>query len=169
MARCLIIGCGCRGGLLAAELRGAGHAVRGTTRSGERLAEIEAVGAEAVLADPDRVATLVPAFEHVTVVCILLGSAVGPEEDLRALHGTRLEMLLTRLVDTTARGVVYEARGTVDPAVLTGGARRVREFARRSRAAYSLLEGDPVSPGRWVASAVAAVNHVIEAGQAVAP
>lgn len=135
--------------------------VRGTTRSPERLAEIETSGAEAVLADPDRVATLTPSFEHVTVVCVLLGSAVGPPEQLAALHGTRLEMLLTKLVDTTARGVVYEARGTVDPTVLAAGATRVREFAERSLAGYALLEGDPAAPFAWCNAAVEAVDTVL--------
>ena len=161
MARCLIIGCGCRGQQLARQLRSAGHAVRGTTRSHERLAEIEAAGAEAVLADPDRVATLVSAFDHVTAVCLLLGSAAGSPAELAALHGTRLEMLLTKLVDTTARGVVYEARGSVDPAVLSGGAERVRDFARRSLARYALLEADPARAEVWVADAMEAVEGVI--------
>jgi uncharacterized protein YbjT (DUF2867 family) len=161
LARCLIIGCGCRGRLLTRELRSAGHAVRGTTRSSAALAEIEAAGAEAVLADPDRVATLIPAFEHVTVVCVLLGSALGSTEQLRALHSTRLEMLLTKLVDTTARGVVYEARGSVDPSVLAGGAGRVQEFAHRSLASYALLEADPAEPEAWVAAALEAVTGLI--------
>jgi nucleoside-diphosphate-sugar epimerase len=162
LARCLIIGCGCRGQLLARELRGAGVAVRGTTRSVERLGEIEAAGAEAVLADPDRVATLVPAFEHVTVVCVLLGSAVGAPEDVRALHETRLEMLLTKLVDTTARGVVYEVGGTVDDAVLVEGAKRVRSFAERSLATYALVEADPGNVDGWLVAGRDAVQRVIE-------
>jgi NAD(P)H-binding len=161
LARCLIIGCGCRGQLLARELRADGQAVRGTTRATWRLPDIEAAGAEAVLADPDRVATLVEAFAHVTVVCVLLGSAVGSETELAALHGTRLDMLLTKLVDTTVRGVVYEARGSVDPAVLAGGAARIREFAERSLASYALLEADPKAPGEWVAAAVEAVRRVV--------
>jgi NAD(P)H-binding len=164
LARCLVIGCGCRGRRLAAELRAVGVAVRGTTRSAARLPEIEAAGAEAVLADPDRVATLVPAFEHVTVVCVLLGSAVGSSAAVEALHGTRLEMLLTKLVDTTARGVVYEARGTVDDAVLAGGAQRVRGFAERSLASYALLKADPGDPTAWLNAAVDAVHQVIGAG-----
>jgi hypothetical protein len=163
LARCLIIGCGCRGRRLAGELRKSGLAVRGTTRSRGRLEEIEAVGAEAILADPDRVATLVPTFDHVTVVCLLLGSARGCEEAVSALHGSRLEMLLTKLVDTTARGVVYEARGSVDPDVLAGGAERVRSFADRSLAAYALLEADPADLAAWLPAAVRAVDRVIDA------
>ena len=46
MARVLIVGCGCRGRALAADLRGAGHAVRGTTRDPGRTAAIAAAGAE---------------------------------------------------------------------------------------------------------------------------
>ena len=77
MARCLIIACGCRGRGLARKLVGQGHAVRGTTRSPAGLAAIEAAGAEGLLGDPDVVGTLVRSFEHVSVACVLLGSAVG--------------------------------------------------------------------------------------------
>ena len=66
MARLLIVGCGGRGRALAAVLEE--HAVRGTTRSPERLTELEATGIEGVAADPDRLATLVPALAGVTVV-----------------------------------------------------------------------------------------------------
>jgi hypothetical protein len=164
LARFLIIGCGCRGQRLARELACAGHAVRGTTRSAGRLEEIEAAGAEAVLADPDRVATLVSAFDHVGAVCVLLGSAAGSSSELQALHGPRLEMLLTKLVDTTVRGVVYETRGSVDPVVLASGAERVRSYARRSLAAYALLDADPASPSAWLTAAVQAVDQVIPVG-----
>src|SRR5436305_6148768 len=118
--------------MLARALVKDGHAVRGTTRDRSGVAAIEKAGAEAVVGDADRVATLVEALDHVTVLCILLGSASGSPEQLAALHGTRLEMLLTKTVDTTARGVVYEAVGTVDPLVLRGGAERIRKFGERS-------------------------------------
>jgi hypothetical protein len=159
--RCLIIGCGCRGRLLSRELVGRGYAVRGTTRHPARLPDIEAGGAEAVLADPDRVATLVGAFEHAAIACILLGSAVGSPEELRALHGTRLEMLLTKLVDTTVRGVVYEAAGTVDSEVLVGGVERIRRFGERSLATYALVTANPDDPRIWLAAAVDAVEQAI--------
>lgn len=161
--RCLIIGCGCRGRLLAAALSARGHAVRGTTRDPARLAEIESAGAEAALADPDRVATLIGAFDHVSVACILLGSATGSARQLRALHGSRLEMLMTKLIDTTVRGVIYEARGTVDPGLLAGGAQRVRSFGERSLARTACLDTDPNDPQAWLAAALGAIEEVVAA------
>jgi Trk K+ transport system NAD-binding subunit len=68
MARVLIVGCGCRGRALARVLAADGHAVRGTTRDPARSADIASSGAEATVADPDRLATLMPAIEGVTVV-----------------------------------------------------------------------------------------------------
>lgn len=161
LARCLIIGCGCRGRLVAQELQGRGHTVRGTSRTVQGVAAIEACGIEAVRADPDVVATLVPALEHVTVVCILLGSATASPEAIQALHGTRLEMLLTKLVDTTVRGVVYEARGAVPGWVLDAGAERVRSYAERSLAGYALLEVDPGAIAAWAEGAVEAVCRLL--------
>lgn len=162
--RCLIIGCGCRGRLLAAALSAQGHAVRGTTRDRARLAQIEASSAEAVLADPDRVATLIGALDHVTVVCILLASASGPPDRLQALHGTRLAMLLTKLIDTTVRGVVYETRGALDGAVLAEGALQIDAFAQRSHARTVLLDADPRRPRAWLAAALDAVERAAGGG-----
>jgi uncharacterized protein YbjT (DUF2867 family) len=162
LARCLIIGCGCRGRSLARELVARGHAVRGTTRSAAGTAPIEAAGAEAVVGDPDVIATLVRSLEHVVVACILLGSAAGTPEALAALHGTRLDMLLTRIVDTTVRGVVYEAAGSVSPALLEGGAALVRERCEDSRIPYVLLRADPADHHAWTAAAAAAVQRALD-------
>ena len=148
--------------MLAGELAARGHAVRGTSRNPARVAELEKLGVEGVLADPERVGTLAPALEHVTVVCVLLASATGTDEQLRALHGPRLEMLLTRLLDTTARGVVYEATGAIDQVVLRGGAELVRAFCEHSRVPYALLEAQEREPTRWVQAAVVAVEGVLE-------
>jgi uncharacterized protein YbjT (DUF2867 family) len=147
--------------LLAAELVSAGHLVRGTTRDPSKAEAIEAAGAEPVVADPDRVATLMGALGGVSVVAILLGSAYASQSQLEALHGTRLEMLLTKLVDTKVRGVVYEARGRVEEATLEGGAERVRAYAERSHAACELLQGDPDDVAGWVAGAALAVERVL--------
>jgi nucleoside-diphosphate-sugar epimerase len=168
LARCLIIGCGCRGRSLARELVAGGHAVRGTSRAPDRLAAIEAAGAEAVLGDPDVIATLARSLEHVSVACILLGSAVGNPERLAALHGTRLDMLLTRMVDTTVRGVVYEAAGSVEPGLLDAGAALVRGRCEDTRIPYALLRAEAADAPAWTSAAVAAVNRTL-AGEPVRP
>jgi uncharacterized protein YbjT (DUF2867 family) len=113
VARALIVGCGCRGRALGRRLLDEGWAVRGTSRGGEGLAEIEAAGIEPEPADPDRPGTVLDLVGDVAVVAWLLGSAVGPAEQLEAIHGSRLERILERLVDTPVRGFVYEAAGSV--------------------------------------------------------
>jgi hypothetical protein len=161
VARCLIIGCGCRGLSLSRVLLAAGNAVRGTTRDATRLRELEGASVEPFLGDPDRVATLAPAFEHVSVACVLLGTASGPADRVQALHGTRLEMLLARMLDTTVRGVVYEAAGTVPPGLLRRGADRVAEACSDSHTPYALIEADPAAHGAWLDAATEAVSVVL--------
>jgi hypothetical protein len=161
MARCLIVGCGRRGLALAAELRNQGHAIRGTTRDPARRAELEAAGVEPFVGDPDRVATIAPAFAHAAVVCVLLGSAQGSREELAALHGTRLDMLLERMLDTTVRGVVYECAGSIDPDLLAGGGERVRHACERSLIPFVLLDVEPAARDAWLAAAVAGVQRIL--------
>jgi hypothetical protein len=159
--RCLVVGCGCRGLTLARALKEHGHAVRGTTRNPARGAVLEAAGVEPVIADPDRVGSLVPALEHVSAVCLLLGSAAGDREAVAALHGFRLEMLLSKLIDTTVRGVIYEGVGTVPREVLDGGAELVRQTGQRSHIRNAVLGQDPGDTEAWVREAQAAVEAVV--------
>jgi len=153
MARVLIVGCGCRGQALAQALIADGHAVRGTTRDPARLAEIEAAGAEPVIADPDRLATLMGAIASVSVVCWLVGTAAAADE----LHGARLESMLEHIVDTPVRGLVYETGGVERPAGVVA--------AHRAAATYNMpvevLDADPAEHDAWTAAARAAVNRVL--------
>ena len=128
MARVLIVPCGCRGRELAGELVAAGHAVRGTTRTPARTHAIAATGAEPYVGDPDRIGTLMDALSGVTVLCWLFGGV--PDVDL---HGGRLRMLFSKLVDTPVRGVVYE------PA-LPAGERIARDAAERWRIPVEVVE-----------------------------
>jgi nucleoside-diphosphate-sugar epimerase len=160
VARVLIVGCGCRGRALARELRAAGHTVRGTTRRPERLAEIEAAGAEAVVADPDRLGTLMAQLHGVSLLCWLMGTAdAGAAADL---HGPRLRTLLERLVDTPVRGIVYEAGGSVAPELLAGGAASVREASVTWSIPAEVVEADPRDPDAWLSAMTAAVQGLIE-------
>jgi nucleoside-diphosphate-sugar epimerase len=163
VARVLIVGCGCRGRDLAAALAGGGHAVRGTSRHPRRLPAIHAVGAQAVVADPDRLSTVMTHLEGVSVLCWLMGTAVGEREAVAAIHGSRLESMLAAIVDTPVRAFVYEAAGSVDPAVLQLG----RAIARQARDTYRMLvevvDADPRDRGAWLGGMLAAVERVLSA------
>jgi len=161
MARILLVGCGCRGQALARSLRSAGHAVRGTTRDSERIPAIEATGAEPYLGDPDRIGTLTYALDNVTILCWLLGSATGPAGAVEALHGPRLRMLLERSIDTTVRGVLYEAAGSLGEDVLGAGRETVRRACSRSEIPYALLDADPRDPDGWARAAAELVESLL--------
>jgi NADP-dependent 3-hydroxy acid dehydrogenase YdfG len=159
VARILIVGCGCRGQALARALIESGHPVRGTTRRGDRLAQIDAVGAEPALADPYRLATLTPHVANVSAVCWLMGSATG--DDVKALHSTRLQTMLERLVDTMVRGLVYEAAGSVDASVLARGADAVRAAQKRWHMPTEVVDASPSDHAAWLAAMTAAVECLL--------
>ena len=161
MARVLIVGCGCRGQALARALRAQGHAVRGTTREEARREQIEATGAEVWIGDPDRIATIHYALADVTILCWLMGSAQGTREQLEALHGSRLRMLLERTIDTTVRGLVYEAAGSVEPALLADGAGTVRAACEKSEIPHALLRADPAEHDAWLPAALKAIEELL--------
>ncbi len=159
--RALIVGGGRRGLELAGDLIGEGHAVRLVTRSDARHAEIRAVGAEPWPGDPDRVGTLRYALDNVTLVLWLLGTATGDPEKVAALHGSRLEMMLERTVDTTVRGVVYEAAGTLPGELFRSGIAEMRRANERNEVPYALLETDPADRDAWRAAAHAAIAALL--------
>jgi uncharacterized protein YbjT (DUF2867 family) len=145
VARALIVGCGCRGRSLGGSLLEEGWAVRGTSRRAEGLAAIEAAGIEPALADPEQPGTLLELVGDVTAVYWLLGSASGPEENVSAIHGPRLERFLERLVETPVRRFVYEAGGSVDPGILDRGAAIVEKAARTWRIPVDIVgAGKPI-------------------------
>jgi hypothetical protein len=150
------VGCGCRGAALGRSLA-TGHAVRGTSRSPERVAELERAGIEGVLADPDRLGTLLPAVAAVTVVCWLMGSAVDSPD----VNGARLASFAEHLVDTPVRGFVYEAAGSAGPAVLAGGAEIVRDASQRWRIPVQVVTADPAAPEEWLGAMTAAVERTL--------
>lgn len=157
----LIVGCGCRGRRLARDLIGEGHSVRGTSRDPARLGEIEAVGAEAQVADPDRLGTLLPLLQGVSAVCWLMGSASASADAVGALHEPRLRSLQEKLVDSPARGLVYEAAGTVDSELLAAGATLVRELGKTFRMPVEVVEEQPGDLDAWAAAMGAAVAAVL--------
>jgi uncharacterized protein YbjT (DUF2867 family) len=159
MARVLIVGCGCRGTALARSLIDAGHPVRGTTRDPARVAELEAAGIEPAVGDPYRLATLLPHIANTSAMVWLMGSASG--DDVEALHRTRLETTLERLVDSPVRGMVYEAGGTLPVSLFREGATAVRKAALTWQMPNVIVEADPSDHDAWVAAMHAAVEEVL--------
>jgi uncharacterized protein YbjT (DUF2867 family) len=161
--RALIVGGGCRGLELTRDLVAEGHAVRAVTRRPEARAAIEAAGAECWIGDPDVVGTLRYALDNVTLLLWLLGTARGPADKVAALHGSRLRMMLEKTTDTTVRGVVYEATGTVEPAVLAAGVEEVRHAGATNEIPFAVLRADPADRAAWLAGGRAAIDALLAA------
>jgi len=163
-----MIGGGCRGLDIARELIAEGHAVRAVTRREEARPAIEAAGAECFIADPDVVGTLRYALDNVTLLLWLLGTASGPADAVAPLHGSRLRMMLEKTTDTTVRGVVYEATGTVDPAALAAGVEEMRRARRTNEIPYALLEADRADREAWRRAAREAIDALLTARRGAA-
>ena len=161
--RVLLIGGGCRGLRLAENLVADGHAVRAVTRHEHHRARIEQAGAECWIGDPDVVGTLRYALENVTILVWALGTAAGTVDEVAAMHGPRLHMMLTKTIDTTVRAVVYEASGTVDAATLAAGAAELRRTCARNEIPCALVDADPAQPAAWASAARAAIDRLLGA------
>jgi uncharacterized protein YbjT (DUF2867 family) len=139
----LIVGCGRRGRALGEQLLREGWAVRGTSRRREGIEAIEAAGIEAAVADPDRPATILELVDDVAVLVLLLGNARGSDEELAAIHGSRLERLMEHLVETPVRGVVYEGTETGAEIVRAAGRTwRIPTITRLPKPSQSPYGGD---------------------------
>jgi hypothetical protein len=163
VARILIVGGGCRGRRLGEAMVGEGHAVRITTRSDAGRAAIEAAGGQCWIGTPDRLATLRGALDGVTILCWLMATATGTDAQLQALHGDRLRFFLTQAIDTTVRGLIYEARARADErgALLAEGERTVREVTARNAIPAAFLTAVPDDIDSWLAQAGAAIHSLL--------
>jgi hypothetical protein len=162
VARILFVGGGARAQLLARELVADGHAVRMTTRTEAGRTAIEAAGAECWIGTPDRIASLRYALENVTIACWLLGTAGGAAEVVADLHGSRLAFFCSQTIDTTVRGLVYEANGCVDQAILSAGADLVATKSAYNEIPLAILHADPADPAAWAQEARDAIARLLE-------
>ena len=161
--RALIVGGGCRGLDLARSLAAEGHAPRVVTRTEAGRAAIELAGGECWIGDPDVVGTLRYALENVTLLFWLLGTASGADaERIAALHGSRLAMMLEKTTDTTVRGVVYEAAGSVGDDVLAAGVNEIERARRRNAIPCEVVRADPRGERAvWLAQTRAAADALL--------
>ncbi len=143
----------------------AGWQARGTTRDPGNAEDILAARLEAVVADPDRVGTILDQVGDVTLVFWLLGSAHGESEAIAAIHGPRLERLMEKLVDTPVRGFVYEGAGQVLRGHLERGAGIVRDAAERWRIPVEVVTADPGDWEAWTEAMLAAAERLTGAAR----
>jgi hypothetical protein len=149
MARVLIVGGEDRAAALAQALLDEGYAVRLVLDPLSAARGAPPGSAEVAGGDPDRPGTLKPALEHVAVACWLFGSAPGGEDRVGALHGARLERFLHQTIDSSVRGLLYEAAGSLDAALLEGGREIVSGFAHAHAVPLAFITADPSDRTRW--------------------
>jgi hypothetical protein len=70
-------------------------------------------------------------------------------------------MLLDRTIDTTVRGVVYEAAGTVPAEVLEAGGALVARACSYSEIPFRVIDTAPADPGAWLAAMLEAVQGLL--------
>jgi uncharacterized protein YbjT (DUF2867 family) len=157
----MIVAGGCRGRRLASSLIEDGHAVRISTRSESGREAIERIGAECWIGTPDRLATLRGALDGVTIACWLLGSARGAQEQLQALHGSRLRSFIAQAIDSTMRGFVYEGAGSVAAAILAEGEQIAVQACSYNEIPLAVLRTDPAESG-WQREARYAVSNLLK-------
>jgi hypothetical protein len=157
VARALIVGCGCLGSELGRVLAADGWAVRGTSRTEPGAKRIEREGIEGVVADPDRVGTVLEHVGDVAVLAWALGAASG--SSATDVNGPRLERMLERLVDTPVRGFVLDA-----PPAQPAPKELVAAAGATWRIPVRVVEAERSDAGRWVEAMRAAVNGLIGGG-----
>ncbi len=158
----MLVGGGCRGRQLAGELVRDGHAVRITTRTEAGREAIEGSGAECWVGTPDRLATLRGALDGVTIACWLLATAAGSSEQLAELYGSRLEFFLTQAIDTTVRGILFEAGANTEaPAALAGGEALTRRLCALNQIPLECLHTDPADAQGWLGASRRAIDMLL--------
>jgi uncharacterized protein YbjT (DUF2867 family) len=155
MARALIVGCGCCGRELGAALAERGWVVRGTSRTPEGAKAIEAAGIEAVIADPDRVGTVLDAIDGVSLILWLFGTVATP-----ALHGPRLERLLEEIVDTPVRALIYELNEVLEPADAARAFEALRSANERWRIPFEVVAAQRGTDS-WLEGMTAAAAELV--------
>ena len=143
-----MVGGGRPGLALTRALVADGHAVRFVTRHEAFRLEIEAAGGECWIGTPDVVGTLRYALANVTVLLWALGTVDVPD-----LHGSRLEMMLERTVDTMVRGVIYEGASN----------EVVERMCTKNEVPFAFLDADPADGEAWAAEVREAIDGLLTA------
>ena len=101
-------------------------------------------------------------MENSTILVWALASASGNDpEKLSALHGTRLEMMLERTIDSPVRGVLYEAVGSLPEEDLATGRAQVERACAKNEIPWAVLESDPSDKVSWAVAAKGQIDELL--------
>ena len=70
-------------------------------------------------------------------------------------------MMLSKVIDTTVRGVVYEAAGTIDPQAFATGIAELERMGRLNEIPHEVVDADPTDQRTWVAAVRRAIGRAI--------
>ncbi len=161
MARALVVGDSERTVLLTRSLVEDGILVRIVTFDPRRIAVIEDAGAEACVADPERLSTITQTLDGASAACWLLGSVGSDSGRLHDLHDSLLRAFLLETVDSPVRGFVYEAAGSVPAELLAHGAKIARSVAGANAIPLRILDANPDDLASWLAQAKGALRELL--------
>ena len=70
-------------------------------------------------------------------------------------------MMLSKVIDTTVRGVVYEAAGTIAPQAFATGIAELERMGRLNEIPHEVVNADPTDQGTWVVAVRRAIGQAI--------
>ena len=70
-------------------------------------------------------------------------------------------MMLSKVIDTTVRGVVYEAAGTIAAQAFATGIAELEHMGRLNEIPHAIVDADPTDEGIWVAAARDAIGRLV--------
>jgi hypothetical protein len=73
-------------------------------------------------------------------------------------------MMLSKVIDTTVRGVVYEAAGTIAPGAFATGIAELRRMGRLNEIPVAIVDASPADRTAWVAAARHAIGNLVGVG-----
>jgi hypothetical protein len=73
-------------------------------------------------------------------------------------------MMLGRVIDSTVRGVVYEAAGSAGPAAFAAGVAVLRRTCELNEIPFAIVGEDPADAEAWGAAARQAVDRLLGMG-----
>jgi hypothetical protein len=70
-------------------------------------------------------------------------------------------MMLSKVIDTTVRGIVYEAAGSAGPDAFALGLAELRRICGLNEIPFEVVDEDPVDVPAWAAASRRAIDRLL--------